>query len=266
MEIIDAELYAVYRALEHLKQQRLEEKQVYIFIDSQAAIKRLQLKSLTGGQELVFKITQSCSYLASKGISINFYWVPSHLGIYGNEIADKLAKKGLSRRKLQSSYTSLAYIGRAAREKILEQWKNNWQQNKNKGKHYTRICKGSYSFSLKAPKDKYPKRLQSAFFQLKLGKGYFKSFSKVIGGENEDGRCFRECRALQTPRHLLLDCNLYREERREMQKKLSSSLSLKKLFCTLKGREALFLFLSRTGIATRKWLITAGSIEGGNSY
>ena len=41
MEIIDAELYAVYRALEHLKQQRLEEKQVYIFIDSQAAIKRL---------------------------------------------------------------------------------------------------------------------------------------------------------------------------------------------------------------------------------
>jgi hypothetical protein len=162
--------------------------------------------------------------------------------------------------------TSLAYIGRAAREKILEQWKNNWQQNKNKGKHYTRICKGSYSFSLKAPKDKYPKRLQSAFFQLKLGKGYFKSFSRVIGGEDKDGRCFRECRALQTPRHLLLDCNLYREERREMQKKLGSSLSLKKLFCTQKGREALFLFLSRTGIATRKWLITAGSIEGGNSY
>ncbi len=164
MEIIDAELYAVYRALEHLKQQRLEEKQVYIFIDSQAAIKRLQLNSLTGGQELVFKITQSCSYLASKNISINFYWVPSHLGIYRNEIADKLAKKGLLRRKIQSSYTSLSYIGRLAREKMLEQWKNNWQQNKNKGKYYTRIYKGSYSFSLKAPKIKYPKKLQSAFF------------------------------------------------------------------------------------------------------
>ncbi len=49
MEIMDAELYAVYKALEHLKQQRLEEKQVYIFIDSQAAIKRLQLNSFTGG-------------------------------------------------------------------------------------------------------------------------------------------------------------------------------------------------------------------------
>jgi len=103
-----------------------------------------------------------------------------------------------------------------------------------------------------------------AFFQLKLGKGYFKSFIKVIR-EDKEGRCFRECKALQTPKHLLLDCNLYREERREMQKKLGFSLSLKKLFYTQKGKEALFLFLSRTGIATRKWLITVRSI-GGNSY
>ena len=41
MQIMDAEFYAVYRALEHIKQQKLEKKQVYIFIDSQAAIKRL---------------------------------------------------------------------------------------------------------------------------------------------------------------------------------------------------------------------------------
>ena len=93
---------------------------MYIFIDSQTAIKRLQLNALTGGQELVFKITQSYSYLASRNISINFYWVPSHLGIYGNEVADKLAKKGLSRREIKSSYTSLSYIERVVREKILE--------------------------------------------------------------------------------------------------------------------------------------------------
>jgi len=51
-----------------------------------------------------------------------------------------------------------------------------------------------------------------------------------------------------------------------MQRQLGSSLSLKKLFCTKKGREALFLFLDRTEIATRKWLKAAGSLEGGNSY
>ncbi len=98
---------------------------------------------------------------------------------------------------------------------MLEEWKNNWQQNKNKGKYYTRICKGRYSFSLKAPRIKYPKKLQSAFFQLKLGKGYFKSFSKTIG-KDKKGRCFRECNSIQTPKHLLLDCSLYKVERKEM--------------------------------------------------
>jgi len=107
--------------------------------------------------------------------------------------------------------------------------------------------------------------LQLAFYQLKLGKGFFKSFSKTIGKDKE-GRCSKDCRAIQTPKHLLLECRLYWEERKEMQRHLSSSLSLEKLFCIEKGRRALFLFLSRTKIATRKWLIEEGSLEGGNSY
>jgi len=50
-----------------------------------------------------------------------------------------------------------------------------------------------------------------------------------------------------------------------MQRQLGSSLSLRKLFCTKKGKEVLFLFLHRTGIATRKWFTTEGA-EGGDSY
>jgi hypothetical protein len=51
-----------------------------------------------------------------------------------------------------------------------------------------------------------------------------------------------------------------------MQRQLSSSLSLEKLFCIKKGRRALFLFLSKTKIATREWLMEAEALEGGNSY
>jgi len=51
-----------------------------------------------------------------------------------------------------------------------------------------------------------------------------------------------------------------------MQRQLSFSLSLEKLFCIKKGRRALFLFLSKTEIAIRKWLIEAKALEGGNSY
>jgi len=51
-----------------------------------------------------------------------------------------------------------------------------------------------------------------------------------------------------------------------MQRQLSSSLSLEKLFCIEKGRRALFLFLSKTKIATRKWLMEVKALEGGNFY
>jgi len=51
-----------------------------------------------------------------------------------------------------------------------------------------------------------------------------------------------------------------------MQKQLSSTLFLEKFFCSKKGRQVLFLFLNKTKIATRKWLMAAGSLEGGNPY
>jgi len=50
-----------------------------------------------------------------------------------------------------------------------------------------------------------------------------------------------------------------------MQRQLGSPLSLKKLFYTKKGRKTLLLFLDKTEIATKKWLITAGSV-GDNSH
>jgi len=51
-----------------------------------------------------------------------------------------------------------------------------------------------------------------------------------------------------------------------MQRQLGSSLSLEKLFYIKKGKRAPFLFLSRIKIAIKKWLIVAGSLEGGNFY
>jgi hypothetical protein len=51
-----------------------------------------------------------------------------------------------------------------------------------------------------------------------------------------------------------------------MQRQLSSFLSLEKLFYTEKEKRALFLFLSKIEIATRKWLMEAEALEGGDSY
>ena len=72
---------------------------------------------------------------------------------------------------------------------------------------------------LKVEKIAALKRTFAAYSQLKLGKGFFKSFSKAIG-KDPRGKCFGDCQALQTPKHLILQCKHYRVEREKIRKRL----------------------------------------------
>ena len=53
---MDAELFAIFKALESLNAQELILADIFIFVDSQAALKRLQTINLKGGQEICAKI------------------------------------------------------------------------------------------------------------------------------------------------------------------------------------------------------------------
>jgi len=168
-------------------------------------------------------------------------------------VADRLAKAGLERTPTTALFTSFSFLKRRVRENTIQDWQTLWMSDdKRQGKHYTKVCGGKTIFSLSSPKEKYPKRTQAAFFQLKFGKGFFKSHSHVIG-KSTSSKCFSNCNAKQTPQHLILACQTYRKERKEMEKELKSQLSLTKLFCTKRGREVLFRYLDQTGIATQRW-------------
>jgi hypothetical protein len=67
------------------------------------------------------------------------------------------------------------------------------------------------------------KRVQAAYYQLKLGKGFFKQFSKAIG-KDDKGECFGNFTSVQTPEHLLLHCKHYRKERKKMKDALNTPI------------------------------------------
>src|SRR5215471_1664328 len=111
LEIMDSELYAIYKALVEANRQaqtNREIKNAYIFIDSQAAIKRLLNLSKTGGQHTTWKVHSLVDKLSQQNISTKFYWVPGHYGIYGNEMADKAAKAAQEKEVIEDSFTSLS--------------------------------------------------------------------------------------------------------------------------------------------------------------
>ena len=187
--------------------------------------------------------------------------MPGHREIQGNEHADRLAKASL-KRQAKDPLTSLSYLKRKAKEEILARWKQEWKETKpaQKGKAYSKATQERPKIAYKMQPLSGPKRVLAAYHQLKLGKGFFKQFSKAVG-KDDKGECFGSCRALQTPEHLLLHCKHYTAERKRMLKTLDTpTLTLQQLFSTAKGSAALIDFLRETEIATARWLLAAGAL------
>jgi len=60
-------------------------------------------------------------------------WVPGHMNIKGNELADKAAKKETKLKRIAAeSYISLAFIKKKVKESALIEWNQIWQDSKKK--------------------------------------------------------------------------------------------------------------------------------------
>jgi hypothetical protein len=127
------------------------------------------------------------------------------------------------KRKAKDPFTSLSHLKRIAKENILASWKQEWKDTRpaEKGKAYTTAVQDRPHISYKMQTLTGPKRVQAAYYQLKLGKGFFKQISKAIGRDDR-GECFGNCNSLQTPEHLLLHCKHHATERRVLSVRTAS--------------------------------------------
>ena len=88
-----AELTAIVMALAWIEQYR--GMSVIFLIDSLSALQALESSQIKNN--LVVDILYKLRILKTLDIDVYFEWIPSHCGVQGNEIADKLAKKGSSK-------------------------------------------------------------------------------------------------------------------------------------------------------------------------
>jgi ribonuclease HI len=255
MEVFDAELFAIEKAFEIAwNKKQFQTEKIWIFSDSQAAIKRLKNSSLKAGQYYIQSIRKWAKRFQDHGIQMQLEWVPGHMNIRGNELADKAAKKGTKlQRAAIESYISLAFIKRKIKESALTDWNKDWQDSKNKGKHYSQFsCKPRWNQKEKVMK----KQIWSTHMQLKMGHGYFKSY--LYRFSRWDTEICYFCNTRENPEHLLLHCKRYSQIRNKIKsEKQLNQLSLKILFSTKIGLDFLYEFLKQTKVATRKWLLAS---------
>ena len=262
IEVFNAELFAIEKAFKIAFEKITRfTKNIWIFSDSQAAIQRLQNCNLKAGQRYVIAIKNWITKIKTKKhVNIHINWVPAHMNIHGNEYADRAAKKRTELQKISlEKYVSLAFIKRKIKESSLNEWQTEYE-NSEKGRYYNQF---ENTPKWKAFPKALKKQIWSAFIQLKLGHGYFRSYLVRFLDYSSD-RCFT-CGTKENPEHLILHCKNTKYAREELKKEFDiKEFSLKNLFNTKTGQEFLFKFIEMTQIGTRNWLLQTANYESDN--
>lgn len=116
---------------------------VVILSDSQAALRTLLKPSMVSGQVFVRTCQSLLDECAEEGIPVTLQWIPAHIGIPGNEAADRAAKRtaqaaarqpavltNWSNTRQNQQYWLAAAAKRRIRQSAKDAWKKEWERGK----------------------------------------------------------------------------------------------------------------------------------------
>ena len=121
--VLASELFAVLSSLKWIFN-NLQECRCVIYTDSKVALLLVRNKIINSYFGLIISIHMILMGLKDKNITIFFQWVPSHCGIFGNEVADSMAKHAIS-------YSETTHLDFEVKEEIshCKQFMKNFWKN-----------------------------------------------------------------------------------------------------------------------------------------
>lgn len=250
--VYNGELFGVTRAIEYASSIAYTGQKFKIYSDNQAGLYRLKTPSDHPGQAYQIRAIKAAEVIKAKGAEISLNWVPGHTSVEGNELADKLAKEATTIRPT-SNETSFGLLGMIIKEYDSDQWLstlNQYELRSNQSPStYSKLFPWKIGSKIKLPSGT-TRNTASAFFQLKLGHGYIKSYLHRFKLTNN--KCI--CGNIEAPQHLLISCPIYEAERKEIFKKIPlSRITIQFILHTKVGIELAIKFINITKIATRIW-------------
>ena len=208
-----------------------ESKQkITIFTDNQSAIQAISTPNIQSGQQILRFIVNAINTLREQHIEVELRWIPAHIGIRGNEMADKAAKEATGWRKVKkrngksaeintnhtSSSLNLPYLRTAVKtsltEKLYAEWGDDWHREVRRRTLYK--IAPTLSKNVLHLYDKSPKWVSSLMVQMRTGKIGLKKFlyeRNVPGIEDTECACGE---GEETVRHVLTECSQFAEMRR----------------------------------------------------
>ena len=156
--------------------------------------------------------------------------------------------QGIKRRQKQYSGLSKKEAKRCLKEQTNQEWEQEFIKAKTKSRHrsgnYFQKHQWHPNYGIQVTCER---AISSAYYMLKLGHGYIKTYLKRIGQADSE---LCRCGTRETADHLLLFCPLYSASRPAC---LKGSPPLSQVFRDKKNRTAILQYIRDTRIATRRW-------------
>ena len=154
-------------------------------------------------------ILEQLLYFYKKGKSVIFCWLPSHIGIHGNEHADSSAKVALGKEiivvKLPYKYIR-QYIGKY----VTGLWQMNWDQEVNNKLHSIKPKLGDWTSVYRSVR-------RDEVLLCRLHIGHTRLRHSFLFNEEDPPEC-DTCQCIITVKHILLNCTKYTAFRQELFK------------------------------------------------
>ena len=228
--IFTAECHALEMALSTIN--RSNHKDFMILTDSLSAL--LDISHLNLKCQRVKNIIQLYSQMTNNGKSIHFCWIPSHVGIGGNERADELAKVGL---ELNPSNSPIPYTDykTAIHKFILSRWQERWNQQID-----NKLYNIQNNLGLWPGASQHRRRDEIVLARIRMGHTQLTHSYRIK--KDDPPECF-SCAETLTVRHIMIECIDFAHIRR----KYFTCPTLRELF-SLSEPNKILLYLKETGL------------------
>lgn len=250
-EVYDAEMEGLAKAAEMVRTWFHEQgpehgiRQIWFFADNTGALQRIYKGTPGYDQECSSCFRSAAHHILDPypDLSINVKWVPGHHNISGNNIADKLAKKGSADEPSRPDFATAAFVLNTHRKRLREKWCEEWETDKN-NRHHSDFRTANQTPPTINPSKHFctlDRKTSSRVFQCRTGHAHIGSYYDYFEILEPRG-----CGAFQTRNHILLRCNLYAEHRHLLRDD-KGNLDIQKILGTPKGILRLAEFISATG-------------------
>lgn len=214
--IFQAEFYAIIKAIEYLV--TINPIQGVIITDSLSVLQYIKNINYNNMTNLAIEFWYNYGQLINNNIILTILWIPGHIQIKGNDIADKIAKQATIKTNIdvniKNDYSQIKNIAKKIGANI---WEKQWEHNHNPSiNHYKTIIK---EFGTRIKYYNKNRRKDTIITQFRAGYTYYLKHYKKKYLNRTDGLC-DICKVPETIEHYLINCNKYQQQKNILHNKI----------------------------------------------